>query len=316
MPNFDAGHYFLTALAPIKTDAILIGDQSHSHAHLIKQVLALMPTGERTVASRGAPVDNPFAHTTRTHFARFVVLDDVPFNGRVSGDSILSTIQKINPLAPQKVDTLTTPFLIFTADFDAKSGDDIELRGYATELWDSMSHRDPKRNDLTEIFQHCHGFEGVRTGDDFFRYLKRCQIETTLPFNDYWSTSPALTDLDLKPYLIAAAVSALVLLVGLVWSGWLALLGLLAIVVVIVVGLNAVNAKARLPFPTSPPPGAGSDLPTVLKALKLQRKFTAFAIANQGQNDDVLYTAFGDFIAHNKPDDTSTATQPPGVIGV
>jgi hypothetical protein len=91
---------------------------------------------------------------------------------------------------------------------------------------------------------------------------------------------------------------------------------LLAIIVVVGVGLKAVVDTANRPFPKSPPPGPGSDLPTVLKALALQRAFTAFAIANQGQSDQALRVAFGEFLASNQPNDTSTATQAPGIIGV
>jgi len=311
MPNFDAGHYFLTVLAPIRPDATLIGDQSHSHTHLIKEVLSVMPTGERTAASRGNATDNPFARTTRTHFARFVVLDDVVFNGRVSGDSLLDTIRKINPLAAQKVDSLSTPFLIFAADFDATGGDDGALRGYTGALWDTM------RKELTDVFQHCFGFDNVNTADDFHRYIKRCQIDTTMPFNDYWSTPPNLTDFKLTPYIVAAAVAALVFVIGLIGEAkWLVVLGLLAIIGVVAVGLKALVAKAAQPFPISPPPAPGSDLPTVLKALALQRAFTAFAITNQGQDDQTLHAAFGAFVTSHQPNDTSTATQPPAIIGV
>jgi hypothetical protein len=172
---------------------------------------------------------------------------------------------------------------------------------------------------LIAVFQHCAAFDTVSTGDDCYSDIKQCQTETTMPFNDYWSTSPGLVDMNLNPYFIAAAVAALAFVVGL-FSGttWLTVLGLLGIVAVIAVGLNAIVTKARLPFPKSPPPGVGSDLPTVLKALALQREFTAFAIAaqGQGQDDRALQAAFGEFLANGKPNDTSMATQPPGVIGV
>ncbi len=86
MPNYDAGHYFLTALAPICIGSIMVDGQSHLHHQLVRRALAFMPTGERTIASAGKGTDNPFARNSRTHFARFAVLDDVIFNGRVSGD--------------------------------------------------------------------------------------------------------------------------------------------------------------------------------------------------------------------------------------
>ena len=140
MPNYDAGHYFLTVLAPIRLDSIIVDGQSHSRRHLIREALADMPTAESTVVSVGKCTDNPFARNTRTHLARFVVLDDVVFNGRVSGDTLISLVRRpaTNPLTPQKVDRLSTPFLIFVADFDAESGADDELRRHLTELWKTM----------------------------------------------------------------------------------------------------------------------------------------------------------------------------------
>jgi hypothetical protein len=64
------------------------------------------------------------------------------------------------------------------------------------------------------------------------------------------------------------------------------------------------------PFPTAP----NSDLPSVLKALYLQRTFTAFAIDGQGDDDATLHRKFGEFLARDKPDDLTSATQPAGII--
>ena len=36
MPNFDAGHYFLTVAMPVRMDSVLIDGQSHSRRHLIR----------------------------------------------------------------------------------------------------------------------------------------------------------------------------------------------------------------------------------------------------------------------------------------
>jgi hypothetical protein len=138
-----------------------------------------------------------------------------------------------------------------------------------------------------------------------------------MPFNDYWSTPPALTNFDFKPWLIGGGVAVLAFIVGLfAGKGWLILLGLLAIVLVVAGVLFAIVDKGRKPFPISAPPAPGPDLPTVLKALTLQRDFTAFAIETQGQDDQALHAAFGDFLARTRPNDLETATQKPGIIGV
>ena len=193
MPNYDAGHYFLTAVMPIRMDSVLIDGQSHARRHLIREALAAMPMGERTVASQGKGDRSPFVRSNRTHFVRIFVLDDVVFNGRAPKDTLLDKLRKTNLLKPQPVDRLSTPFLFFIVDFDAESGTDSERDAYLTDLWLQASEA------LTQVFQHCQGFDTVRTAQDFCRYIGHCQVETTMPFNDYWSMPPALHDTDLVP---------------------------------------------------------------------------------------------------------------------
>ena len=311
MPNYDAGHYFLTALIPVRPDSVLIDGQSHSRRHLLREALAAMPAGERTVASRGKGNASPFARGTRTHFMRIFVLDDVVFNGRVAADTLLDKARKTNMLKPQPVDRLTTPFLIFIADFDANNGGDGERDAYLNDLWRESSA------ELTGLLQHCQGFDGVTTAQDFCRYIARCQVETTMPFNDYWSTPPTLIDFSLTPYLAGAGVGLLLLLAGLfLHHGWLSLLGLIVLLAAVVLGYREVMAVGHRPFPRSLPPGPGSDLPTVLKALYLQRAFTAFAIDGQGKSDQEIFDGFGAFVETNRPDEIASPTQQPGVIGV
>ena len=311
MPNYDAGHYFLTVLAPVRMDSVLIDGQSHARRHLIREVLAAMPAGEATVASQGNGNGSPFARGTRTHFVRIFVLDDVVFNGRIAADTLLDKALKTNLLKAQPVDRLTTPFLIFIVDFDADSGGESELNSYLTELWNNASA------ELTQIFQHCVGFEGVTTAQQFRGYIGKCQVETTMPFNDYWSTSPALTDLSLMPYLAAAGAGVIAGIAGLALrQHWLVLLGMLVLLPAVYLGYRKVMDVGQEPFPRSPPPGPGPDLPTVLKALYLQRAFTDLAIGAQGQGDRIVFDSFGAFIEANRPDEIAAPTQEPGVIGV
>jgi hypothetical protein len=318
MPNFDAGHYFLTVLVPVRMDSILIDGQSHSRRHLIREALADMPAGERTAAARGRAGLSPFAVNRRTHFCRFVALDDVVFNGRVSGNSLLSVVRRINPLVPQPVDRLTRPFLIFVVDFDAQSGADSELKGYLTDLWSTMAE------ELTKVFQHCMYFDAVKEAEGFYAYIKKCQIETTMPFNDYWALPPVLPDFSLRPYeviaLLIAAVPAIdaigVPLKWTTWQPWTLWGAVLAILLLLAIGVIHLIVKALKPFPKAPAPALPGDLPTVLKSLFMQRAFTQFVIDMQGDNDQALYDAFGRFIAANRPDDPTEPTQLPGVIGV
>jgi hypothetical protein len=247
MPNFDAGHYFLTVLAPVRVESVR---QSHSHRHLLRDVLDKIPTGERTAASVGRARPVPFAKNNRTHLARFAVLDQTVFNGRVSGDTLLGLVcnkfrpatQTTDPLKPQWVDLLRSPFLLFAADFDAASGSDDELRGYLTGLRNDMS------DELNDIFEHCYGFDGVTTANQFFEYVKKCQIETTMPFNDYWSVAPAFQDFPFSRYLIGMGLVAV--LVGL--GGWY-LLGFRVLSVIIGCTFTAIVEPGcrRTPRPSS-----------------------------------------------------------------
>jgi hypothetical protein len=250
------------------------------------------------------------------------VLDQTVFNGRVSGDKLLDLVlnkfrpatQRTNPLKPQWVDLLRSPFLLFAVDFDAANGSDDELRSYLTGLWNDMS------GELNDIFAHCYGFDGVTTAHQFFEYVKKCQLETTMPFNDYWSVAPALPDFPFSRYLIGLGLAAV--LVGL--AGWYLLgsptlaiiLAFLAIAAGLFIIWKCFKATAEAPFPTSPAPAPGSDLPTVLKALYVQRSFTELAISVQGKSDQELYKEFGVFVTTHRPDTVGAPTQPPGVIGV
>lgn len=311
MPNYDAGHYFLTAVLPIRMDSVLIDGQSHARRHLIREALAAMPMGERTVASQGKGDRSPFVRSNRTHFVRIFVLDDVVFNGRAQKDTLLDKLRKTDLLKPQPVDRLSTPFLFFIVDFDAESGADSERDAYLSDLWRQASEA------LTKVFQHCQGFEAVKTAQDFSRYIGRCQVETTMPFNDYWSTPPALHDTDLVPYIVGGGAGLLVTIVGgAIGVHWLALAGLLALLLAVYLAYRKVMEVGHSPFPKSPPPALGPDLPTVLKALYLQRAFTDFAIDQQGKSDKELFDRFGAFIAERRPDDIASPTQEPGVIGV
>src|SRR5262249_14005133 len=147
---------------------------------------------------------------------RFAVLDQVVFNGRASDDTLLDLLlnlfrkpeQTTNPLKPQWVDLLRSPFLIFVVEFDAKDGSDAELKSYLTGLWGDMS------KELRDTFQHCYGFENVTTGDQFFDYVKKCQVETTMPFNDYWSVMPPLSDFPFNKYVWVAGVPAAISILG------------------------------------------------------------------------------------------------------
>ena len=86
MPTFDGGHYFLTAVVPISTAPVKDGLAATSPVHALRKRLSLLPTAVETPA-RGDG-QSPFARNTRNHFARFVIIDDVAYPGRMGRNTI------------------------------------------------------------------------------------------------------------------------------------------------------------------------------------------------------------------------------------
>jgi len=307
VPDLSGGHYFLTVLAPIHVDA-------DPHEQLLAEELARLPTGRQTMGPEDS-APSPFSRNTLNHTARLVMIDSPRFNGRVSGDTLLSVIRKVDPLKPQPADRFPVPFLLFAADIDAPGGDgEAALKAYTHVLWETM------KGELRAIFGHCVGYEAVADAASFHAYIKRCQVETTLPFNDYWAHGlqpPPGLPLDVIKKAATAVALATVAAVGFfvvmtllnagltlarvkadgvhlaaAWSVAL-LLGVLAVaalgVLAGVIGMNVVAARG---LPAAP----GSDLPSVLKALFVQQNLTRFAIEAQGLDDQALHDRFGAFL--------------------
>jgi hypothetical protein len=305
MPNFTGGHYFLTALAPMHTAPCKREDGTiTSPAHAVREVLASLPTAQHSRACIQNGTNSPFARNLRTHFARLAVIDDVAFNGRDPQDAIVSAIRDTDLTAPQAVDRLDRPYLLICLDFDAPDGTDATLDAYLAELWQAMPR------ELAAILVHCERWTG-QTAADFAGYVRRCQVETTLPFNNY-GIDPLPAGLTLQGLIAqgaaAGAVLALAVWFGLGGSTWLALLAFLLGLV------GFAYWKVRSSGRASAPLAPDQDLRTVLKALHLQQGFTTFAATQQGAAPEALHAAFGGWLAAMRPGDLSGPTQPPGVL--
>ena len=332
MPTFDGGHYFLTCLAPVRTEPLSEGGVVTSPVHALRARLSTLPVlGPQAGASGG---QSPFARDTRSHFARFVVIDDVAYTGRDPADTLWTAIRRDNLMVPRAQDHLSCPFLLFAVEFDAADGTPGERDAYLAELWRSSA------DDLRSVFELCHDFERTVTDErSFADYVARCQIETTMSFNDYYPDlgPPNLPAWPARKYSIAAliiggvfllsvvaglglviaemfappAISALRVATGLMVLSGAALAALAAAAYV------SVTAAGAKPFPAAPE----SSLPVVLKALYLQRAFTRFAIDSQmdaaggdAASAQRLYDRFAKFIADAKPADLGAPTQAPGVF--
>jgi hypothetical protein len=323
MPTFDGGHCFLTVLLPIKTSEVVDQDGLRSSpVHMVRDALAILPTARQSPVTEDLPVTAPFSKCTKTHFARFAILDDAIFNGRLSSNAIVDSLKGLDRTIPKSVDQLPGPYLMMAVDFDAPNGTDAELRGYLTGMWTKMGLQ------LAPVFQHCFGYnEKAISAEGFADYIISCQLETTMPFNDYWPSFPPLTAISEPLLAVSFLVPALVVGLGLYFAlaamdliahrrtPWLYCAEILAIALLgIGVGLcvvyHMVMARGEQPFPTAP----NSDLPSVLKSLYLQRELIAFVIKMQGQSPTNLTQAFGAFLDQNRVQDADSPTQQPGTI--
>jgi hypothetical protein len=330
MPTFDGGHYFLTVLVPIRTSPLKDDAAATSPVHALRKRLRVLPSTASAPDVGGGP--SPFTRSARTHFARFVIIDDVAYNGRDGRNVALVTLAGEDLTAAQPQDHLACPFLLFTADFDAETGADKERDSYLVELWNVMEP------DLCQIFRFCVGFDSkVQDAASFAAYIAACQIETTMSFNDYYAQPPVLPTWPTTAFRLGVFVSAgamalgvavtLVLLLaqlfapslqsGLRFAVELTLGGMAALAVILSAAYVSLSIAGARPFPAAP----DSDLPTVLKALHLQRMFTRFAIDNQMYAADErsarqLGDNFAAFVATNKPGDLGSPTQAPGVLGI
>jgi len=338
MPNFDTGHLFLTFLCPIRSGTATDDEGARvSYEQRLRTTLALLPTALQSPATRDIGINSPFARNRRTHLCRFMVLEDVIYNGRNPSDAIVAALRKSDPLVPQPVDRLNCSYLLFSADIDAvqAEGDPLPATldsagqhgardAYAHQLWETMEP------ELRKVFGNCLGFDAVDSAAGFARYLARCQIETTMPFNDYWIGPPAFKRLPVVPLAVVGLVPLVVTLLALI--GWLAHLehipllswlvgwspgatlfwGALVTVAVVLALVRYVNAYGQRPMP----PAKYGDLPSVLKSLYLQQHFADFVVAQQGRSDAELHAAFGEFLAAHRPEDKMAPSQAPGVIDI
>lgn len=330
MPNFDGGHFFLSSLIPIREGLASSRDDtgnSLSHIHTVREILAILPSqnpkgDSQPVRSQpisaGTQVQHyspPFSRDLRTHFCRMVVIDDLVFVGRQHQDAIVTAIRKINPVIPGPVDHLPQAYLAFIVDFDAPDGSLQTLRDYLYGLWQVMAP------ELTEIFQHCIGFDFDSPADSFVRQVTDGQIETTMSFNDYywqgepglWQGSPPLTNKLPKVLVLPLATAALVAFAILVWVPTMPLrifliVALLAATILWLI--RRVIAVGMEPFPRAP----RTDLRSVLKALYLQRNFIDFMIDSQGCDSQSLHVKYLEFVGRHQPSSVDSPTQTPGSI--
>lgn len=314
MANVDGGHYFLTTLIPVRVDPQVGADGSFtSPSHVLREALSTLPTAQQSPACVASGFNSPFARCSRTHFVRAALITQPMFNGRDGGNALLQGFRRVNLLAQQPVDRLSRPYLMFSADFDTRTDEvDGGLASWASGLW---ARAEPE---MTAVFTSCLGFDQVTDGASFAAWLERCQIDTTMSFNDYYVPTVDLhgytaRDLVVRFAACAAVLSALAIAVVIstvLSAWWLLALVPVALVIGVLVVLRLLWVKGSKPFAT----GAHTDLPSVLKALHVQQRFALFAADVQGDDAATLHARFAGFLAAVQPDHVDAPTQPSGVI--
>lgn len=307
MADYDAGHYFLTVAAPVERNGmVMVNGKRRSRIDHLRDTLASLPTAQQDEFSSETMLNSPFARVPGTHFARFFVLDDVRYNGRRPSNPILNLIFNVQMSVAERVDQLPHAYLVMTIDFDAMDGSKASLRAYTNDLWRHMSE------ELQMIFGNCIGFDSVNSEQSFFDFLRRMQLHTTMPFNDYWTSAPPITNPLPLFAAIAAGVPAMALAIWIsgiwAWSPWglAALASLIVVAAIIVITIK----RGLTPFPRAP----DSDLASILKAAYIQQMFVGFMIDNLGRGGTDLYAAFEAFRTTHRPDAVQGPTQPSGIL--
>ena len=299
MASIDGAHYFLTALVPVRREWVTgTHEQTTAPFILLREKLLQMPTAMQTPErTSGGQISN-FSRSTSTHFARFAVIDRLGYNGYVAADPVAQSLKLQRPI--ENREELKRPWLLFAAEFDAPSGSpSYDLAVYLRELWEVM------HDDLVEIFENCIGFDRttVTTAADFINYIKRCEIDTTMPFNAYWIDPPKLPSLSAPGLLIGAGLTGVLVGAAAWWlvQRWFPVMAIMLGILAALAGAVAFIAFRIKSFGDKRfQPSPDGDLPTILKALWLQGTFSKFLIKNQLADDTQLYAAFGAYLAENK----------------
>lgn len=310
MPNIDANTYFFTAMVPVHNDRLVPHlDGRISPIHVVREYLEVLPTALQSPATVKLGEMSPFAKNDRTHFARFVILDQPHFNGRVGGNIFWELIRGVDLLIPQRVDQIGCPYIMMSLVFDvADNSNEGEPETYFRELWGQME------KELTQIFKYCYSFENVHDGESFAKFMVSCQIDTSLTLHDYWWDKVDLPTYPIVRALLSIAAGFLLPLVaGLIgWIAWkwaiLLSLGLTVLIGSIV--YRHIMRKGALPYPASP----GTDLRHIMKGLYLQQGFIQLALENQGKTTEEQGANLRAFLKKSQPGNIDGPTQQRGTI--
>jgi hypothetical protein len=145
MANTAGQAYALSVLCPVEPQRL----------DALEEALAALPLGEAS----------PLARVGTTHFARWVVIDQLVYEGD-----------------GQKPDTLAHPYLLFTSNFDGGVDD------YLLDLCRASLA------DLHAVWRHCIGCPERRAAKPLAGYLRRHSVDTTM----FYAAYPKATVADVR----------------------------------------------------------------------------------------------------------------------
>jgi len=363
MPSFDAGYYQLTALIPLREQQEMpehwdwrgarpAEEKSMrriSVADSLRELLASfrsvdVPDLETESAAEGRVARAiPFSGNDRTHFARLVVVENLAYNGRQNGDTLIDMARGLaGEWLPQalrlrqfdEVDHLPKPYLLVLLDFDSPDGSRESVERYLLDLWASM------QQEWELIFNHCSGFaqEAERRAASYLDLILRHEVESSFSYAIYpWGANRAqrwqptsgrfvpnrsANRLGLLfgfigiPILELLAALLLITVMGRVvlFNPWFIGFALLALAMKPLVWHHFLR-RANEPWPAE----QGSDLRSVLKALFLQSSFLNLVEDWQQKSDaepQSLLHHFRQFLDTARPQDLHGPTLRAGSLQV
>ncbi|HEY6876414.1 MAG TPA: hypothetical protein VI299_00260 [Polyangiales bacterium] len=118
-------------------------EDDQSYAAIVRGLLRKLPADE----------NSPLAKVPNTYLCRMFVLDDVFYEG-----------------LPAQEDHLKSKYLVLVVELHG------ELDAWLRDMW-THAHAS-----IALLFKYCIGFRDVDSADEWVRYIKRCQVETTFYF--------------------------------------------------------------------------------------------------------------------------------------
>lgn len=149
MANKSGKAYALTTICPIKNG---LNQLEHPDYEYLRSFDKITRTRVQRLQEN---IDSPFARVPNTYFARLFVLNDVFFE---QGNDVAR-------------DHLQSKYLVFTSTFHG------DLNTWLEGFWHSAE------DEIRALWQHAVAFDQVNSAKEFIKYIKKCQLTTTLFFN-------------------------------------------------------------------------------------------------------------------------------------